>query len=206
MMCESKSHAVSKGVKPNTGRRLFHLLATLLIPVLSLVIPRDALLPFVWAVVGSAIVAELVRFSSARLNSLFLRFFGGIVRPAEATHTTSATYVALSTAVCFTTLPYPIAMAAVCFLATGDAAAGMVGERWGRIKLFREKTLQGSLAFLIAALAAGMLWRLMTPSMSLPTMVAGVIVASVVELLPLPFDDNLSIPIVSGLTMALLST
>jgi glycerol-3-phosphate acyltransferase PlsY len=99
--------------------------------------------------------------------------------------------------------PRPIAAAALGFTILGDAMAALVGKAWGRTRLFG-KTLEGAVGGLIACLmwaaflgAAGHLpWTVL---------IAGALVASLVEMLPIPLDDNLGITLFAGLTMKVLA-
>jgi len=90
-----------------------------------------------------------------------------------------------------------VAAAAICFLAFGDVAASAVGERYGNLKI-GEKSLEGTLAFIIAAAGSGLL--LSMAGIALPTgiILLGTFVAAGVELLPLPVNDNLVIPLAAG--------
>jgi dolichol kinase len=88
---------------------------------------------------------------------------------------------------------------AVLFLAWGDPAAEVVGSRWGRPG--EGKTLAGSLGCLLACLLAGVVgmgWGGLRPGVAL----AGAIVATLVERWSPPPDDNLWMPLLSGLSMA----
>ncbi|MDT8341426.1 MAG: hypothetical protein RQ751_07935, partial [Longimicrobiales bacterium] len=73
-----------------------------------------------------------------------------------------------------------------------DPAAGVVGRLWGSRPLGKG-SVQGSAAFLVAAWGA---LALLTadPLAVLPVAVA----VAAVEILPLPVDDNLTIPLATG--------
>lgn len=146
---------------------------------------------------------EAVRFASPHVNRWFTRAFRSLLRPGESSRTTGSTYVLLSTAAAYTLFPQAIALTSVCFLAVGDAAAGWVGERWGRHPAWG-KSLEGSTAFFLAALVVGASLAFAT-HLPLWLVAAGATAAAVVELLPLPVNDNLSVPLVSAALMALLA-
>jgi glycerol-3-phosphate acyltransferase PlsY len=97
-----------------------------------------------------------------------------------------------------------IATAAICFLAFGDVAATTVGERYGRTKIFVEKSMEGTLAFVVIATFVGFLLHLVGIHLKHGIILAGALVAAGVELLPLPVNDNLVIPLVSGGVMELI--
>lgn len=95
-----------------------------------------------------------------------------------------------------------IFMAAISFLAIGDTIAAIFGLTHGRVKIFGRKTLEGTLAcFLSCLLVTYILTKL--PGLSFLFLVGfwGAIIATVVEALPIEVNDNVVIPIVSGITM-----
>jgi glycerol-3-phosphate acyltransferase PlsY len=94
------------------------------------------------------------------------------------------------------------ASAAVCFLAFGDVAATTIGQRFGKTKI-GNKSLEGTVAFVLAALFGGYLLSFAEPGISLGIMILGALVAAGVELLPLPLNDNLTIPLLAGAAMEL---
>jgi dolichol kinase len=98
-----------------------------------------------------------------------------------------------------------IATAAICFLAFGDVAATTVGERYGRTKIVGDKSLEGTLAFAVIAVASGLALPLAGIHLAPGLIAAGAFVAAGVELVPLRVNDNLVIPLVSGGVMELIA-
>jgi len=94
--------------------------------------------------------------------------------------------------------PKEAAIASLYILIFCDAAAGIVGSGWGRIRIFK-KTLEGSLAFVVA----GMIVIAFTMRHNLLWGVLAVIGGALVELLPTGLDDNLTIPLVAGGILAI---
>jgi dolichol kinase len=118
----------------------------------------------------------------------------------EAGDFTGATYILVS--VCLTVAMYtkPIAIAALMFIIVGDTLAALIGRRFGRHR-FGRKSVEGSLA----CLAGTVLVAVFTPNLALAVALAGAVVAAITEALSTRIDDNISVPIVSGLVMTLLS-
>lgn len=116
----------------------------------------------------------------------------------------------------------PVAAAAVMAMTWGDAMASLIGEQWGRHTYKRfgsTRSWEGSLAMaVVSALGIGLtLWLLPGSTLSpnsvplqasaLLLMTAiGTLVATTVESLSPAGTDNLSVPIVSGVVLYLLST
>jgi len=91
-------------------------------------------------------------------------------------------------------------------LAIGDSSATLVGTKWGNFKLpgCNGKTLEGSCAFLLLAFlfsAALLLAWGFPPSQALQTALIAAIAGAIAELLPVPVDDNLSVPAITALTL-----
>ena len=109
-----------------------------------------------------------------------------------------ATYILLS--VCLTVALYDkmIAVAALGFIIVGDSFAALVGRKFGRHK-FGRKSVEGTLACLVGTL----LVALVAPQLPLMLGVIGAVVATATEALSTRIDDNVSVPIISGLVMTL---
>lgn len=104
--------------------------------------------------------------------------------------------------------PYPVVPAgAWSILAAGDAASGLVGGGVGgrTLPYHSRKTWAGSLAFIIAATA----WSTFVLTIAFEPPFASVLAvcavasvgAALVESLPIPIDDNLSVGIVAALLL-----
>lgn len=97
-----------------------------------------------------------------------------------------------------------IAICVLLFNVFGDASSAIFGTKYGKTKLFGKKTLEGSLAFLVSCLILGYFLMLL-PNLFLPfsLILLAAFVATIVELLPIPIDDNLTIPLITGFSMRL---
>jgi dolichol kinase len=62
----------------------------------------------------------------------------------------------------------------------------------------------GSIGFLGASLVSAFLLYQITGSLPLSHLLIGALAASIFEALPLPLDDNFSVPIITGFVMSLL--
>src|SRR5687767_5359276 len=156
-------------------------------------------------------VAAIVAGSAVGFNAYVLRRLAGhvVYRPAERSRRFPPGIVFYPIAVVLLILLFPdrpdIAAAAWGVMAFGDGAATLVGRRagGGRIPWNREKSIAGSLAFVVAGGAAGVFlawWcrPAVTPPpymwFSFVAPLLAVIVAAAVETLPIRLDDNISVP------------
>ena len=130
-------------------------------------------------------------------RKVFYYVIGPVIRQHEKDGDfTGATYILLTS--CLTIFLYqkPIAIAALSFIIVGDCFAAVIGRRYGRIK-FSNKSLEGSLGCLFGTIMVA----LITPGIPLSVGLLGAVVATLVEAWPFGVDDNVSVPLLSGLVM-----
>ena len=180
-------------------RKLVHLIA-LIIPIGYFLWPSEAQAKAL--MLGGMIVAigvDTFRLGEPRYRNLLHSLSGELIRPGEKHNLLGSTCLLIASTITVFLFPKEVAVAALCYLIVGDTVAALVGRRFGRIRLFGKKTLLGSLALFSSAFIAGSL----IPGLETRTAFAGALVAAIVEALPLPVDDNFSIPILSGIAMVL---
>jgi dolichol kinase len=183
-------------------RRVFHMVAASLFPTLFLFVPRTPLLVAAIALTVTVIAGEALRFKVPAVNRWLTRKVRVLMKEREHGVVFGSTYVLIATTVVIGVMDRSIAPLALFFLAFGDPAAAFIGERWGRHR-FGKGTIEGSLAFLGAALAIGAVLLATRLDTTVPVMVVGVFTATIVEALPEWLDDNLTVPLAGGGAMAL---
>jgi dolichol kinase len=187
------------------GRKLFHLLGGLGLLSLYYLLGRQSALACYGLLVLVVLAVDITRLRIPAFNQFIQRRFSSFIRNNEANKITGTAPYVLGiglTLLCYRT---DIATAAICFLAFGDVAATTVGERYGRTKISGEKSLEGTLAFVAAAVFSGLLLKLAGFQLPYGLLSAGAVVAAGVELVPLIVNDNLVIPVVSGGAMELIA-
>jgi dolichol kinase len=97
----------------------------------------------------------------------------------------------------------PIVVAACAYIIVGDTFAAIFGQNIKSPKICQNKTGLGSIGFLGASLVAAFLLYHFTGILPLSHLIIGALAASVFEALPLPLDDNFSVPIITGFVMSL---
>ena len=188
---------------PPVLRRVFHIIAGSLIPAGGLILPHAYFTPALAALAVLGVVLELVRFRSTRINSQLLVLFSSLLKATEDRKVTGATFMLIAGLIAFLAFDKHVAAAAMLFLSLGDPIAALVGTRLPGPRVFG-KSPGGTLAFVIVALAvcAGLVWTGASPFGW--GLVAGAATAAIVEILPIPLDDNLTIPLASGAVIHLL--
>ncbi|MBM3240961.1 phosphatidate cytidylyltransferase [Candidatus Poribacteria bacterium] len=148
---------------------------------------------------------ELLRLTNKKVQRLFLTRFSSLLRTHEKQKITGTGYYLLSSLLSVLFFEKELAIACLSFLVLGDMFAAIIGTRFGRTKIWANKSLEGSFACFAVCLVIGLLIAWLFPEHLTPKIVAiGALTATIVELLPLGIDDNLTIPLISGLVMQIL--
>jgi len=184
------------------GRKFYHLLGGLGLLSLYYLLGREPALLFYGLLFLVALTVDVARLRVPAFNQFVFTRFGSFIRESEKNKLTGTPPYVLGIGLSLFLYPSGIATAAICFLALGDVAATTIGERYGKTKI-GDKSLEGTVAFIVASLAAGLILLLAGIRLPIPVMAVGALVAAGVELLPLPLNDNLVIPLVSGGVMEL---
>lgn len=196
-------------------RKFWHLMAGLFFVYLyTMRIDQKQMLRFLLVLNGLYLFGEFIRFQLPKLNRFGVKMFKAVLRETEVYCVHSGVYFALSCLFAVAVFPKRIAVLSILFLAIGDPIASFTGILWGgkfyktKRGLFKDKSLEGSIAcFLVSAIAGFVIlstWGIDSLSKKMTISVLCAISAAVSEALPTPFDDNLSIPILSGICSWLL--
>ena len=177
-------------------RRAFHAVNGLtLVGILVFLNP-----PWSWTVAALGgltlllFLSDLARFSVPGLNRLFFRLFRPFASPREARGVASSTWYITGCFLAVAVFPREVAVASILVLALADSVASYVGRRWGR-RPFGTGSVEGSLVFFVVA------FLILAPSAGwgVATVVAGL--TALVERTPWPLDDNLTVPLTTGLLL-----
>lgn len=154
---------------------------------------------------------EGMRRVSKRANAAMMRFFRPIAHEQERDRVNSATWYMTSLVLLALTGSPLLCVTGVAVLGLADPLAGLVGRRFGRVRLINGRSLEGSLTFVVvgtlAARAAMLLVDTPLGSGALwITALAAALAGGVVELVSRRIDDNLSIPMAAAATAAAVLT
>jgi dolichol kinase len=186
------------------GRRLFHLANGVSIATAYALLFSHAQVVRIFGAIACLVyIADRIRIAYpdvvARRAPWVNRFF---LRAEEQVREAAMTPFAIAVLLTILTVPKLAALIAIYTLAIGDPLAAVVGILFGRRRVTRNRSLEGSLAFFAATVAiAALVLRWGSGAAALPiaaTSAAIGIAATGCELLPLRIDDNLTIPIFVG--------
>ena len=145
---------------------------------------------------------DITRHRIVWIQSIFKYFFNDMLRGHEQRgHLTGATWVIIGSLISILIFTKYVAVIALIFMSLGDTAAGLIGQKFGKHKV-GNKTWEGFLAGLIICIIVAINY----PFLPLKISLVGALVAMIMELLPIPLDDNFKIPLGSGAIMMMLST
>ena len=90
----------------------------------------------------------------------------------------------------------------LAFITVGDLFAKVIGVLFGKRKLFKSRTIAGTLGFAGGCLAASYILYLVLPEVPLVFVVAGSLLAALIELFSEAFDDNFTVGLISSAFLA----
>lgn len=180
-------------------RKAIHLFA-LIIPISYYFLPQATALLLYIPVAGISILVDIFRIKKYRLGRVLNWILRPILRRHERRGFTGSSYILSAMVLSIIFFEKKIAVAVISFIIIGDVAAALVGRVFGKLKITNKKTLEGSSAFLLSCVL--IIWAI--PDFPFWIGIVGAFVATVVEALPLPIDDNFTVPLFSGLIMEIL--
>ncbi|MBC8527812.1 MAG: phosphatidate cytidylyltransferase [Candidatus Cloacimonetes bacterium] len=204
-------------VKNEIYRKLIHLFA-IIIPVLyyfvvkSDIISISILLP----IALFCVVVDATRMESPKIKNKFYKVFGAQLRDNETTSLTGASYLLTSSVVVIAIFTKEIAFLAISYLVVGDTCAAMLGLKMGKRKIRRtRKTIEGLIGSFLSCTIYGLICYFLFlrkvfafnnphPQLAIIMIVFGALIASITEVSDLHINDNITIPIISGIAMSII--
>ena len=162
-------------------------------------LPQKTTLFILVPITISSIIVDLIRLRNLPYAGFLNWLLGPILREHESWDLTGSSYILSASVLSILFFNKKIAIAAIAYIILGDIASAIIGRIYGKTKI-EKKSLEGSLAFLSVCL----LIALFLPGLPFWIGVIGALVATSVEALSIPLNDNLSVPLVSGLVMEIL--
>ncbi len=186
-------------------RKLIHI-SSLVIPfTYRFILNYNRLLMFIllFVTLVIALAMELYRLQMPSFRKMFHKLFGLILRRHERGDFTGATFLVFSSLLCVVFFKPIIAFLAISYLSIGDTFAAVIGMSLGKRKfLGQNKSIEGSLACFTSILVFSIIFG---TGLNPWVFAVGALAATLAELWNIPVDDNIKIPIFSGIVMSLVN-
>jgi len=170
-------------------------------PLMYLLLDRHFMLIFIGSVALAFLLLDLVRLLSKKTNLILFKSF--LFKQKEVRTFSSMTMFLVAIFLSILLFPKNIAILALTFLIFGDVFAKVIGMLFGKVHIFK-KTLEGSITYFLAAVIFGMLLQPYL-GVSYLMLLLGALTAALIELIPWGVDDNLSVAILSGAVMYIIT-
>ena len=190
-------------IKSEVFRKSIHLLG-FLVPVISITLGVAVAVAFVMTLSAIYSISEYSRLRgrSVPIITTITNMAMRVDRENQTRFIAAPLFLAagiLSTLLIF---PAPINYAAIAVVTLGDGSASIVGRMYGRNKIpfSNGKTVEGTAAGIICAFVGASLF--VSPAMAITAALVGMIV----EFLPLRINDNISVPLLAGLSIMIIQS
>ena len=183
------------------SRKAIHIF-NIIIPLFHIYIFKNKIdmIIFLSAMVIFCFFIEIFRSQNSFISKFFEKYLFFMMRSFEKQGSlTGSTWVFAGALITIIFIPQPFSLLALFFLAFGDSFAALVGMKFPFIKI-GNKTLSGSLACFIVCIFVGIILNF---KLSLDIILIGAFTATIVELISIKINDNISIPVLSGCAMYL---
>lgn len=184
-------------------RKALHVLA-LAVPLVMLWLGKETALLIAVPISLLALSLDYLRVRSRTVAGAIDTLFGSFMRAEERPAfggpvvINGATWVMVSATVLLAIFPLAVMVPAFISFMLGDAAAAIVGRKFGRIHWpGSKKTLEGSLAYFVVGIAVMAFF----PAFPLWMTTTAVFIGTLVELLPGPLNDNMQVPFATALVL-----
>ena len=189
------------------GRRLFHLLnGVSTATAYALLFTHEQVIHIFGSIACIVYVVDRIRIAYPDLVARHAPWVNRVlVRAEEQVRESAMIPYAIAVLLTILTVPKPAALVAIYTLAVADPLAAIVGIRYGRRRIARNRSLEGSAAFFAATFVTAVLVLARTTE-GTPLQIGGAsitiaLAAAACEVLPLRIDDNLTIPLFVGFTV-----
>lgn len=192
------------------ARKLWHMAAGLigLAVYYKSGLSPDAMATALLFFAACSFLVEFLRLRNEKMNQVLMSVMKPVMRESERNSVSGMPFYALGVSLSLFFFPLKIATLSVLFLVFADPIASFCGVLYGRDKILPNKSLQGTIAAFSVCYIVTLVYGLIhsSPNMNLLvfSIIAGVI-GAVSELCSQFVDDNLCIPVISGLGLFLLN-
>lgn len=159
------------------------------------------------AITGFAM--DYLRHRNEKLNSFVIKLMGPLMRKSEESGSSGLPFYALGVSLSLFLFKEKIALLSIMFLVFADPISSYFGIRFGKDKILPNKSLQGSVAGFAVCYLITLLYTLNSSASAANIFIFAVLcglIGSISELVSaFNVDDNLTIPVLSGVGITILN-
>lgn len=202
---EDKNHKI--GLKNELRRKAIHL-SSIVIPISYYFIEKNLVLILVGIGTVFMILLDIFRKIFPAVNDLYVKVMGTVLRKHEEDvkkhFLTGGTYYAIGFFLAVLLFKKEIAIPSILIMIVCDTFAALVGRKFGKHRIW-DKTIEGSLAFFVVGLVIVFATPKVTTNYTEYVFaVFALLIVTLIEVLPVKIDDNISIPVSFGLIYTIL--
>ncbi len=182
-------------------RKLFRIGAGIVFPVLYYFSPNKIIVEMLLLyLLGIMTTLEVMRYISPNLWRTIAEHSKGILKVRQGM-ITGTTALLISNIIVIALFNKSVAIVSLVYMLFGDAAAAIVGTKYGKVKI-GDKSLEGSLAFFVTVMVIALIFSQWTGiRIHLIILIFGAIAATITEALPIEINDNLTVALASAIVM-----
>lgn len=181
-------------VREEAARKGVHVLVSLVAAGVVWALPTEVAAVIIAGATFVALSVETARRASDAFGSFFDRQVGHLLRSRERERLTGATLLAIAYTLTVVLFPGGPALVGILVAGVADAAAAVVGKRFGRWRYPGGKSVEGSLVFLTVVLVT----LLLATGLTGPAAAGVALLLTAIEAPSLRVDDNLYLPILTA--------
>ncbi len=176
-------------------RKLIHFFS-IGFPLAIYLFDKKTYLPIIAFFLGGFLTADYLRFEIKSFGKFFKKLFGDMIKKKEQKFLTGATWVCFSAFFVALLFPKEIAIISLLFMCLSDNIASIVGKIFGKIRIFKEKTLEGALSFFMVSFIITLFYK-----MPLINKIILSLLITLTEVFSGDIDDNLTVPLTSAILL-----
>lgn len=164
------------------------------------------------AIMGLALAGfgvDFVRKKNRTMNAIILKLMGPLMRRSEREGMSGLPFYALGCSLALYFYERDIAILSIMFLVFSDPISSFFGVLYGKDKILPNKSLQGAVAGFFTCYLISLFYTMNTSVIGVHiltySIISGLIGSSSELISAFNVDDNLTIPVLSGLGMTLLN-
>lgn len=189
-----------KSISFEIKRKLFHV-SSILIPVFYMFTPRFTMTIFLTLVAAFILYVDISRHYNSKIKELVVKIFSKIMREEEMSNSltlSGMSYFFMGCLLVVALFPKWLAITSMMILIICDAAAALIGKKFGK-PLSNGKSIEGFSAFVVSAIIVSVLCYLISGAVfNFTTIFLASLVTAFTEFFSkrLRINDNLSIPLI----------